>query len=104
MLAEEAAQSVVRSSKIGAPCQSEHRWKYHYDLSDLISLDWKKATELYDQDQVIELVVSGCNRGGLLVHGEGLQGFVPVSHLVETPCSDTDMEKWLQPYSTSRWL
>jgi len=70
----------------------------HEDLSDLSMLDWQKATELYDQDQVVDLVVSGCNRGGLLVHGEGLQGFVPVSHLVETPCSDADLEKWLLRY------
>jgi small subunit ribosomal protein S1 len=99
VLAEEAAQSVVRPARNArnvAPY--EHTENNHEDLNDLISLDWNKATELYDQDQVVELIVSGCNRGGLLVHGGGLQGFVPVSHLVETPCSDADLEKWLQRY------
>jgi small subunit ribosomal protein S1 len=99
VLAEDAAQLVVRPAKnarYAAP--SEHMDANHGDLSDLGSLDWRKATELYDQDQVIELVVSGCNRGGLLVHGDGLQGFVPVSHLVETPCADADLEKWLTHY------
>lgn len=99
VLAEEAAQPVFRPAKNARhAAQTEHAETNHNDLADLISLDWRKATELYDQDQVIELAVTGCNRGGLLVHGEGLQGFVPVSHLVETPCADADLEKWLQHY------
>jgi small subunit ribosomal protein S1 len=99
VLAEEAAQAVVHPAKNSRRLVSaEHADTNHNDLSDTANLDWKKATELYDQDQVIELVVSGCNRGGLLVHGDGLQGFVPVSHLVETPCADADLEKWLQHY------
>ena len=28
----------------------------------------------------------GFNRGGVLVQGDGIQGFVPVSHLVDMPC------------------
>jgi small subunit ribosomal protein S1 len=99
VLAEDAAQSVFRPAKnVRHSAPAEHVDSNHVDVSDLESLDWKKATELYDQDQVIELIVSGCNRGGLLVHGDGLQGFVPVSHLVETPCTEADMEKWLQHY------
>lgn len=97
VLAEEAAQAIVRPAK-SARRLAERSDAKHDDLSDLADLDWRKATELYDQDQVIELVVSGCNRGGLLVHGDGLQGFVPVSHLVETPCADADLEIWLQHY------
>jgi small subunit ribosomal protein S1 len=31
--------------------------------------------------------VYGFNRGGLLVRGDDIQGFVPVSHLVEMPCA-----------------
>lgn len=65
-------------------------------------LDWQKAIQLYEQDQVVMLTVTGCNRGGLLVAGqpggEKLQGFVPVSHLIETPCTEVDMEKWLGRY------
>lgn len=99
VLAEEIAHPVVRPVKnTRYAAQSEMVETNHNELSDLVALDWKKATELYDQDQVIELAVSGCNRGGLLVHGEGLQGFVPVSHLVETPCAEADLEKWLQHY------
>jgi len=61
-------------------------------------MDWKHANQLYEQDQAIELVVVGYNRGGLLVSSEGIQGFVPVSHLVETPCTDLESDDWLASY------
>ncbi len=47
--------------------------------------DWAKATRLYQQDEIIELRVTSHNRGGLLVEGNGLSGFVPCSHLVNLP-------------------
>jgi small subunit ribosomal protein S1 len=49
------------------------------------SLDWQHALKLYKEDQSINLRVTGYNKGGLLVNGEGLQGFVPISHLVDIP-------------------
>jgi small subunit ribosomal protein S1 len=48
-------------------------------------VDWSKAAEIYERDQLVTLQVTSYNRGGLLVNGDGLQGFVPVSHLVEAP-------------------
>jgi len=48
-----------------------------------IQPDWAQVQELYHNDQIITLKVTGSNRGGLLVEGEGLYGFVPFSHLVE---------------------
>lgn len=47
------------------------------------SIDWARARELYLRDEVVELMVTGHNRGGLLVEGAGLQGFVPISHVVK---------------------
>jgi small subunit ribosomal protein S1 len=52
---------------------------------DALKVDWDAAMSFYAQDRVIGLQVYGYNRGGLLVNGEGLQGFVPVSHLVDLP-------------------
>jgi small subunit ribosomal protein S1 len=49
------------------------------------SVDWESAMSLYQQDGIIELSVTGFNRGGLLVEGEGLTGFVPCSHLLDLP-------------------
>ena len=44
--------------------------------------DWDTLLDLYEKDEVITLRVYGYNRGGVLVQGDHLQGFVPVSHLV----------------------
>jgi len=50
-----------------------------------VSCDWEKAMSLYHQDGIVELTVTGYNKGGLLVDGDGLNGFVPCSHLVDLP-------------------
>lgn len=47
------------------------------------STDWNEVRDLYHQDRIVELYVTGYNRGGVLVEGDGLYGFVPYSHLVE---------------------
>jgi small subunit ribosomal protein S1 len=57
------------------------------------SPDWEKARWLYQQDAIIELTVTGYNRGGVLVQGEGLQGFVPCSHLVNLPYSPIEKNR-----------
>jgi len=49
------------------------------------SPDWEKAMALFRKDEIIELIVTGHNRGGLLVEADGLSGFVPCSHLVNLP-------------------
>jgi len=61
--------------------------------NDLEHVDWKKAWDIYKQDEIIQLQVSGFNRGGLLVNGDDLQGFVPVSHLVEVPGDMTESQQ-----------
>ncbi len=45
--------------------------------------DWEQVKELYSHDQIVTLNVTGHNRGGLLVEGSGMYGFVPFSHLIE---------------------
>jgi small subunit ribosomal protein S1 len=44
--------------------------------------NWDQVKEMYMRDQIVALSVTGHNRGGLLVEGNGLYGFVPFSHLV----------------------
>ncbi len=44
---------------------------------------WIQLKELYMRDEIVSLKVTGFNRGGLLVEGNGLYGFVPFSHLVD---------------------
>jgi small subunit ribosomal protein S1 len=61
--------------------------------------DWTQVKDLYLRDQIVSLEVTGHNRGGLLVEGRGLYGFVPFSHLVELAGStDADREKALMGY------
>lgn len=47
------------------------------------AVDWDKVKEMYDHDQIVSLKVTGHNRGGVLVEGSGVSGFVPFSHLLE---------------------
>lgn len=63
-------------------------------------VDWEKATRLFTADEIIDLVVVGYNRGGLLVEGGGLSGFVPCSHLVCLPAQveEDQKEEFLSPF------
>jgi small subunit ribosomal protein S1 len=69
--------------------------------SEAMDQDWDKAQKLYEQDEAIELKVTGYNRGGLLVEANELKGFVPVSHLIQISrkCSDeNDLKEYLEAY------
>ena len=69
--------------------------------TESIKLDWEWAEQLYGQDQVVDLDVTGYNRGGVLVANEKLQGFVPVSHLVQVSrkCKDKNsLQEALETY------
>ena len=48
-----------------------------------VHVDWDSIKQFYRNDRIIEMKVTGHNRGGLLVEGDGLTGFVPLSHLIE---------------------
>jgi small subunit ribosomal protein S1 len=63
-------------------------------------INWKWVKELYEHDQVISLKVFSHNRGGLLVQGENIQGFVPASHLIglSNQSSQKDRDDLLFPY------
>jgi small subunit ribosomal protein S1 len=56
-------------------------------------IDWQKVHEIFSKDQVVNLEITGFNRGGLLVSGSGLHGFVPISHLLEVNCLTDENEK-----------
>ncbi len=60
---------------------------------NLSVVDWQRVRDLYDQDEIVDLRVQGYNRGGLLVEGDGIQGFVPVSHLIEMPTGVDEEER-----------
>jgi small subunit ribosomal protein S1 len=76
VLAEEEryASQIVKQTRLEEPVKSE-------DLKQ--DPDWNEVRDLYHQDRIVELQVTGYNRGGVLVEGDGIYGFVPYSHLVE---------------------
>jgi small subunit ribosomal protein S1 len=55
--------------------------------------DWAAARELYESDGIAELTVTGVNRGGLLVEGDHIRGFIPLSHLIGVPSLTSDEER-----------
>ncbi len=45
--------------------------------------DWNTIKDLYANDRIVDMRVSGHNRGGLLVEKDGISGFIPFSHLID---------------------
>ena len=54
---------------------------------------WPAAQLAMEQGKSFTLAVCGANRGGLLVTWNGLQGFVPASHLKEMPAHQNPHER-----------
>jgi small subunit ribosomal protein S1 len=55
-----------------------------------VQADWEEIKQLYAADSIINMKVTGHNRGGLLVEAEAVSGFVPFSHLIELAGKDDD--------------
>jgi len=69
--------------------------------TDSGAINWDCMKELFENDEVILLTVQGFNKGGLLVEGPEVQGFVPISHLINTPAnfaSDDERNDFLSRY------
>ena len=62
---------------------------------ELVQADWDAVKELYSKDSIIEMKVTGHNRGGLLVESESLAGFVPFSHLIELAGKEHEVDREL---------
>jgi small subunit ribosomal protein S1 len=62
--------------------------------------DWDMLKELYANDRIITMKVTGHNRGGLLVENDGLSGFIPFSHVIELAGREheTDRDGSLETY------
>jgi small subunit ribosomal protein S1 len=96
VMAEDEAKNTAAT--VRKPISSTTRVNNSRPTADLPSIDWTKAVEIYESDQLVTLLVTSYNRGGLLVNGDGLQGFVPVSHLLDTPAASVEVEDWLVTY------
>jgi small subunit ribosomal protein S1 len=47
--------------------------------------DWLRAQSLLESEAVVEAIVGGYNRGGLIIPFGRLRGFVPASHITDLP-------------------
>jgi len=54
---------------------------------------WEAARQACDCDDVLEVRVTGFNRGGVLVDWSGLHGFVPASHILNMPNVTDDAQR-----------
>ncbi len=70
------------------------------EISYAVKNDWATLKTIFTNDEVIQLKVAGYNRGGLLVEGTNIQGFVPISHLVSIPSTveEDDRKELMQDY------
>jgi small subunit ribosomal protein S1 len=70
-------------------------------VEPLSNPDWDEAEAIFDAGKSVRAIVTGWNRGGLLVRWQGLQGFVPVSQLREIPVFEEDSARDEQ---LARWV
>jgi small subunit ribosomal protein S1 len=59
-------------------------------FSPTIEAAWCRAAKVFYEGQIVTGIVTGWNRGGLLVRWDELQGFVPASQLRDVPLFDVD--------------
>lgn len=57
---------------------------------------WQAAQQARDRGDVLELPVLDYNRGGVVVGWNGLQGFVPASHLLSLPPALSEEERYAE--------
>lgn len=56
--------------------------------------DWERARKLLTSEDVVKVIVTGHNRGGLLVRWNRLEGFIPSSHLISMNLAGERRESW----------
>ncbi len=98
ILAEDESRHTPSPTRLSNQNGSDQPSTENYLHESVEEMDWQKATQIYENDQVISLMVIGCNRGGLLVRGDNMHGFVPLSHLIGVHCQENDAENILVRY------
>jgi small subunit ribosomal protein S1 len=91
VLAEEEEQGGIYTPR--STSSSEGKTTSTHSQSRPAPVDWERAQTIYESDETINLQVFGYNRGGLLVEGDGLQGFVPLSHLIGLAGEKPDLDQ-----------
>lgn len=95
VLAEERLHSSVRTPQPATAKPKPSMQERSEPVSDqeIKATNWDEVKELYSNDRIITMKVTGHNRGGLLVETDTLAGFVPFSHLIELAGKDQETER-----------
>lgn len=80
VLAEERMHAPVRPQQTVAAQQVKAETR---PATEVVQADWDQVKELYANDRIVSMTVTGHNRGGLLVEADAISGFVPFSHLID---------------------
>jgi small subunit ribosomal protein S1 len=59
-------------------------WEW-IEAPDVPMAVWDEARQLHRTHTILELVVDGFNRGGVMAHWKDVECFVPASHLIDYP-------------------
>jgi len=99
VLAEERLHAPTRPSQMAAakPKTAVEEKADPAPEAEPVQANWDEIKELYAADRIITMKVTGHNRGGLLVEGDGIAGFVPLSHLIDLSGKDGDAIEHTQP-------
>jgi len=72
-----------------------------FELPPELDADWDRATQAFQEGQIITAIVTGWNRGGLLARWGQLQGFIPASQLKKVPVSEGEYSR---DETLARWV
>ncbi len=101
VLAEEQRYAApIHHGVVPKPKEASRAEAVHVAEIEPVHIDWDQVKDLYSKDRIIGMKVTGHNRGGLLVEGDGLSGFIPFSHLIELAGKEheADREECLDVY------
>jgi small subunit ribosomal protein S1 len=92
VLAEERMHAPTRPPQSAAvkPKPAADEKDNNVQEAEPVQANWDEIKELYAADRIINMKVTGHNRGGLLVEAEAVSGFVPFSHLIELAGKDDE--------------
>jgi small subunit ribosomal protein S1 len=100
VLAEERLHAPARPQQVVKPKPVQEAKTEQVQATVPIQANWDEVKELYSNDRIITMKVTGHNRGGLLVETDSISGFIPFSHLIELAGKDqeTDRDISLESY------
>lgn len=71
----------------------DEQYAHVYPLSPELAKAWDELEDCFAQGNTLQVIVTGWNRGGLLVRWGEVQGFVPASQLRQVPVTDDERER-----------